>query len=629
MTDPLVGTAVAQYEILAKLGGGGMGVVYTARDIRLGRLVALKFLPPQWSHDESAKQRFMREAQAASATDHRNICIIHNIEHDRRRPAVHRHGVLRGRDAEAAARGAAPLPIDEADRDRGAGGRGAGQGARAGRRAPRHQAGQPDGDRRWRQDPRLRPGEVRRRAAADDARARRSAPPPTCRRSRRAARRPTRAATSGRSASCCTRCWPARCRSAAPMRRRLSHAIRNEIAVAADRCAPDVPEVARATRIFERRSHKDRRFAIRARAIWRARCGLLQGRTMVQDLLTEPLPEQRRTAVAFPPRLRCGGAGGEPPRLVAAPAAIAAGPTSLLTGSVERVPVAVAPVVNQTGYAELDSLSTGAHAGPRVRTGGVTKHPRAALHEVASDHPAISRRSTDMSSREATQAVTTNSGAGIGRRAHAAVRKRCVARHAQRSRTPRLAPMRPSTTPSRSRRRCPKTPLRADRAARAAGSSSTSLPTDLARRPRRASHRSHVGARSDGVESTFEGRERVRGDWNTPTSRRSVCGAVGRTAQSVAPRVAQPRLPNLRDGPAASDAAERASGLMTEETPRSGCTVRRGRAGRSTSRRCSGGGALPGPDDRVSRRAGGSWSSARSRTGRARTPQRSPHSSRR
>jgi tetratricopeptide (TPR) repeat protein len=77
--EPLVGHTIGQYEILAKRGGGGMGIVYTARDTRLGRLVALKFLPPQWSHDETAKQRFVREAQAASATDHRNICTIHDI----------------------------------------------------------------------------------------------------------------------------------------------------------------------------------------------------------------------------------------------------------------------------------------------------------------------------------------------------------------------------------------------------------------------------------------------------------------------------------------------------------------------------------------------------------------------
>src|SRR5262245_51735319 len=58
-----------------------MGIVYRARDARLGRDVALKFLPPQWSHDDSARERFVREAQAASATNHRNICIVHDIGH--------------------------------------------------------------------------------------------------------------------------------------------------------------------------------------------------------------------------------------------------------------------------------------------------------------------------------------------------------------------------------------------------------------------------------------------------------------------------------------------------------------------------------------------------------------------
>ena len=81
MTDPFIGTTVGHYDVVAKLGGGGMGVgVQGARDNRLERQVALKFLPAQWSNDEDAKRRFMREAQAASATDHPSICTIDGID---------------------------------------------------------------------------------------------------------------------------------------------------------------------------------------------------------------------------------------------------------------------------------------------------------------------------------------------------------------------------------------------------------------------------------------------------------------------------------------------------------------------------------------------------------------------
>jgi tetratricopeptide (TPR) repeat protein len=407
--DPLVGTTVAHYDVEARLGGGGMGIVYAARDTKLGRRVALKFLPPQWSHDESAKQRFIREAQAASATDHPNICTIHDIGSaaDGQLFIVMAHydgetlktRLERGR-----------LPVDEAVDI-------AAQVAEG--LAKAHGQGVVHRD--------IKPGNLMLTehgvkildfglAKFADARWKLTLEGSTI--GTVAYMSPEQAR--GEDADARSDVWAVgvvlyeMLTGGVPFKggspEAISHAIKNDTPAPIRATVPEVSDALE--QLVFRALLKDP--AVRlpsARDLARA-LRLIQGRTLPIDLRTEPLPPVNPTHAAASSR-PVGRRSRKAIGVAAAAAAILVGMPLWVFSPVDRVPIAIAPVVNQTGYAELDDYRmalTSEVVGQLADARTIRPLSYDRLLQIVRQ---FSRAGSDVSSRDAMQALTDHSGARV------------------------------------------------------------------------------------------------------------------------------------------------------------------------------------------------------------------------